>query len=44
MPRDTRFVEEENVLVKFLVTSRSEQLQNVINISRGRATGLKLST
>ena len=44
MPRDTRFVAEENVLVKFLVNSRSEQLQNVINISRGRATGLKLST
>ena len=32
MPRDTRFVAEENVLVKFLVNSRSEQLQNVINI------------
>ena len=32
MPRDTRFVAEENVLVKVLVNSRSEQLQNVINI------------
>ena len=42
MPRDTRFVVEEKVLVKFLVNSRSEQLQNFINISRGRATGLKI--
>ena len=42
MPRDTRFVAEENVLVTFLVNSRSEQLQNLINISRGRATGLKI--
>ena len=42
MPRDTKFVAEENVLVKFLVNWRSEQLQNVINISRGRATGLKI--
>ena len=40
--RDTRFVEEGNVLVKFLVNSRSEQLQNLLNISRGRATGLKI--
>ena len=32
MPRDTRFVTEQNVLVKFLVNSGSEQLQNVINI------------
>ena len=42
MPRGTRFVAEENVLVKFLVNSRSEQLQNLIHISRGRATGLKI--
>jgi len=44
MLRDTRFIAEENVLVKFVVNPRSEQIQTVINISRGRATGEKLST
>ena len=42
MLRDTRLVAEENVLVQFVVNPRSEQIQNVINISRGRATGLKI--
>ena len=42
MPRDTTFVAEENVLVKFLVNWRSEQQQNLIYISRGRAIGLKI--